>query len=351
MQKKETAIEVKVGALVLFATALLVVFVMLLGDVRFGDQYEIHVQFETAGGLKPGADVAIAGIDVGNVRRVEFERNEDPNVNLPAVAVQTTLSIDARYADSVREDSKFYITTRGVLGEPYVEITTRSFDSPTVPSGSVLRGVDPPRMEIILKQATEMLETLLDMLRDDHEEIGDLIVNASHFFDVMGGAVGDNREAVDSAIAGIDDTTNEASQLLALLNASMGEDGERLHAIVNDAQSTARGARNITNRLDGRIDPLMDDVSATASTARDISETADRILVDNEGQIIASIENVESSTQNLELVSKDAVELMDKVKSGEGTAGALLVERELYEDMKDMMRVIKQQPWRILWKE
>lgn len=351
MQKKETAIEVKVGALVLFSTALLVAFVFLLGDVRFGPQYEIHVQFETAGGLKPGADVAIAGIDVGNVRRVEFEKNEDPDRGLPAVAVQTTLNIDEQYADAVREDSNFYITTRGVLGEPYVEISTRSFDAPRVESGAILRGVDPPRMEIILQQASEMLETLLEMLRDDHEEVSELVVNAAQFFDVMGNAIADNREAVDSAIVGLDTTTTEAGQFLALLNASMGEDGERLHTIMGDVESTTRGARNITRQLDGEVAPLLEDVSQTASSARELTDTADRILVDNEGRIIASLENVESTTANLDRVSQDAVELMEHVSQGEGTAGALLVERELYEDMKDLMRIIKQQPWRILWKE
>lgn len=351
MQKKETAIEVKVGALVLLATGLLVVFVFLLGDVRLGSQFEIHAQFETAAGLKPGADVAISGIDVGNVRRVEFERNEDPEMGLPAVAVQVTMNIDEDYADAIREDSNFYITTRGVLGEPYVEIMTESFDAPPVESGAVLRGSDPPRMEIILEQATEMLETMLDMLRDDHEEVGDLVRNASAFFETVGGAVGDNRETFDAALHGLEGTATEANQFLTMLNSAMGEDGDRLHQIMDDVTATSRSARSITGQLDGDVGPIVDDVAETAATAREISEAAERIIVDNEGRIVASIENIETSTENLEQISEDGMEVMGKVRDGEGTAGALLVDRELYEDLKDITRTIKQQPWRILWKE
>jgi len=351
MQKKETAIEVKVGALVLFATALLVAFVFLLGDVRFGDQFEVHVQFDTAAGLKPGADVAISGIDVGNVRSVEFEKNDDPEMGLPAVAVEVTLNVDEQYADAIREDSQFYITTRGVLGEPYVEIATASFDAPAVQSGDVLRGSDPPRMEIILEQATEVLETVLDMLRDDHEEVGNLVVHASEFFEVVGGAVADNRETVDSALHGLDTTTSEAGQFLTMLNSSMGEDGQRLQAIVGDVESASRSARNISGQLDGDLAPIMDDVSETAASARNISDSAERIIVDNEGRILASIENVETTTENLEHVSDDAVDLMQGVQDGEGTIGALMVDREVYEDLRDITRTIKQQPWRILWKE
>lgn len=351
MSQKETAIEVKVGALVLFATVLLAAFVLLLGDVRFGDQFELHVQFESAAGLKPGADVAISGIDVGNVRSVEFEKNEDPEMGLPAVAVEVTLTVDEQYADAIREDSNFYITTRGVLGEPYVEIATASFDSPAVQSGATLRGNDPPRMEIILEQATEMLEIVLEMLRDDHEDVGDLIINASTFFDVAGNAMRDNREHVDSALQGLDQTTTEASQLLAVINAVLGEDGERLDSMVGDLETTSRSARSITTQLDRDFAPLLDDVTETAATARGVAESGERIVVDNEGRIIASLENLESSSENLHVVSSDAVELMDKVKAGEGTAGALIVEREVYEDLKDITRTIKQQPWRILWKE
>ncbi len=350
MQNKETSIEVKVGALILFGTLLLTVFVYFLGDVHlFGERYEVHVQFNTAAGLKPGADVAIAGIDVGTVRRVEFEKNDDPELGLPAVAVQVTLEVDEEYADAIREDSQFYITTRGVLGEPYVEIATASFDAPSVQRGDVLRGVDPPRMEIILEQGTELLETVLEMLREDHEEVGELVVNAARFFEAAGGAMYDNRETVDSALQGLDTTANEAGQFLTLMNQTMDDD--RLDRIFGDVESTSRSARSISQRIDGELGPLLDDVSETASTARNVSDSAERILVDNEGRIIASVENVERSTENLEAISEDGVEVMGKVRDGEGTAGALMVDRELYEDLKDITRTIKQQPWRILWKE
>ncbi len=354
MQKKETAIEVKVGALVLFSTLLLVAFVFLLGDMRFGDSHDIHVQFETAGGLKQGAEVAISGIVVGSVNRLEFIRNEDPESGLPAVAVQVTLRVNPSYADSIRQNSRFYITTRGVLGEPYVEITTPSFDAPVVASGDGLRGVDPPRMEILLGQAEELLETVVDILREDQDDVRDLVVNASSFFKTVGGAVGDNRDAVDSTLQNLEITTNEAASFLAALNAAIGEDGQRLDGIVSDAETTVRNARGISSRLSGQInqlDPILGDVAEVASDAREITDSTRRLLVDNEGRIVASIENVETATENFQLLSDDAVTLMTNVSDGEGTIGALLVEREMYEDLKDILRSIKQQPWRILWKE
>ncbi|RAL23813.1 hypothetical protein DL240_06570 [Lujinxingia litoralis] len=350
MQKKETAIEVKVGALVLLATALLVAFVFLLGDFRLTSGYTVNVQFSTSGGLKTGADVALSGMNVGSVSKMEFVRNEDPASGLPAVAVQATLDIDKQYADSVRDNSKFYITTRGVLGEPYVEIITETLEGAAVASGSTLRGVDPPRMEILLGQASEVLETMSDILNDEEQDVGELVANATKFFGVVGDAVGDNRDELDSAISGLNTTATEASKLLAAINVGVG-DGQKIRTIVNDAGAAAANARRMTGRLNGQIDPVMADVSQTAANAREISEVTRRLLVDNEGRIVAILDDAETSADNLRQVSDQAVTMVDNVAAGEGTLGALLVEREVYEDLKDLLRVIKQQPWKILWKE
>ncbi|MEZ4461335.1 MAG: MlaD family protein [bacterium] len=179
MQKKETSIEVKVGALVLFATSLLVAFVLVLGDFSFGDGFTFDVEFNNAGGLKPGADVAIAGINVGNVEKLRFIQNPKETKDTGAVAVRATLRVTAEYAEAIRQNSDFFITTRGVLGEPYIEIVTQNFETPPIKSGDVLRGVDPPRMDIIVARATELLTTLNELFDDPNIQTRELISNTA----------------------------------------------------------------------------------------------------------------------------------------------------------------------------
>ena len=100
MQKKETAIEVKVGALVLFGTALLAAFVFVLGDFSLSDGFKFNVEFDNAGGLKPGADVAIAGINVGSVESIRFLKKDQAPTDGSAVAVRANLRVDDEYARS-----------------------------------------------------------------------------------------------------------------------------------------------------------------------------------------------------------------------------------------------------------
>lgn len=351
MQKKETAIEVKVGALVLFSLALLTAFVLILGDFSFNDGLEFHVQFDNAAGLKPGADVAIAGITVGSVSSLKFIRNENTaESNLHAVAVQVTLRLNPTYQDSVRRNSKFYITTRGLLGEPYIEIATASFDAQPVAAGDILRGVDPPRMELIVAKASELLDIVVDMLDDPDIDTSELVTSTTYFMKNVGGLVGENRENLDASIDNLRITTEQANQLLATFNTVLG-DGQQVRAILGDAQTATRSARNIAGKLDNRFDPLMEDATAALNSTRKITDSAERILVGREAQIGSAVDNLHTSSESLVTIAKDGEQIVTKIAAGEGTVGALLADREIYEDMKELLRIIKQQPWKILWKE
>jgi phospholipid/cholesterol/gamma-HCH transport system substrate-binding protein len=348
MAQKETAIEVKVGALVLFSLALLVAFVLALGDFSFGDGFTFQVEFNNAGGLKPGADVAIAGINVGKVESLRF--NDNPTVSDSAVGVTATLSVDPDQADAIRQDSDFFITTRGVLGEPYIEIVTRSLDSPPIENGATLRGVDPPRMDIIVAKASELLTSLTDLLDNPEVQTKDLIANTASLASTLDGFLKDNRSDLDQTVDNVRDGSDEARKLLAALNVAV-DDGKGIQRTLSDVETTAANARRITSKVDGKIDPVLDDVTVTAENARKVTESADRLIVENEPKIAASINNVETSTARLASLSEDAQGIVQGVKQGDGTVGALLTDREVYDDLKEMLRIIKQRPWKIVWKE
>lgn len=351
MQKKETAIEVKVGALFLFSIALLVAFVLVLGDFSFGDGFHVNVEFDNAGGLKPGADVAIAGLNVGTVQELRFLKNEgatDPDA--AAVAVRAKLRVDAAYADSIRTNSDFFITTRGVLGEPYIEIVTRDFSAPAVQPDAVLRGVDPPRMDLIVARASELLHALTDLLDDPDIKAKDLLANTASLMKNLDLFLVENRPALDETLGNVRDGSASAKNILAGLDVAVA-DGQELRGIFSDTRVVARNARGITARLDKEFDPLMDDVVAVAGSARNVMVSADRIVTQNEAKISGTIDNVHTSSARLEQLSSDAQVVMANVSQGKGTVGALISDREIYDDLKEMLRVIKQRPWKIVWKE
>ena len=43
--------------------------------------------------------------------------------------------------------------------------------------------------------------------------------------------------------------------------------------------------------------------------------------------------------------------MMDRVKQGRGTAGALVMDEALYDDLQELARDLKHNPWKFLWRE
>lgn len=79
-------------------------------------QLEVKSCFNDVQGLRQGAPVRIAGVDVGTVRRV---RANPPRKDCPA---EVEMTLTTAYEISIPKDSIAGIDTAGVLGESFVSI-------------------------------------------------------------------------------------------------------------------------------------------------------------------------------------------------------------------------------------
>ncbi len=80
-------------------------------EVFGGDGYEVHALFTNVGGLKEGASVVIAGVDVGRVTRVSLED------------YKAKVVLNVRKGLELQEDVIASVKTKGLIGEKYVQIT------------------------------------------------------------------------------------------------------------------------------------------------------------------------------------------------------------------------------------
>jgi|SRR5687768_3793320 len=69
--------ELKIGLISIFAIVMTVVLIFLLsGEGGFSwQQYGLKTTFDNIAGLKPGAPVRVAGVEVGSVDAAEFRGN------------------------------------------------------------------------------------------------------------------------------------------------------------------------------------------------------------------------------------------------------------------------------------
>lgn len=128
MPKRSLSVEFIVGVFAVITMSAAAYLSVGLGDMEvFGsNRYEIKAEFDSVSGLKPGASVEIAGVQVGTVTKIELNNS---------VAV-LTLVIDAD--TKILDDDQALIRTKGIIGDRYVKISRGSSPN-TVPAGGIIK--------------------------------------------------------------------------------------------------------------------------------------------------------------------------------------------------------------------
>ena len=179
--------EIVTGIMVLLCIGLLMFFLFKTGKIGYRPQvYEYKAVFNTAGGMEKNAPVMLAGVEVGEVKNIEFDYGDETKIIL-------TLVLDK--AAKVRTDSTASITSLGLMGEKYIEISRGSAGMPFLQPGSTIMGEEPFQFEKLAKRGEEIAENLDIMLVDVRT-----LVNS------LNGVVTDNKEGIDNIIEDLEVT-------------------------------------------------------------------------------------------------------------------------------------------------
>ena len=106
-------LEFVVGLFVLVGILCLGYLAIKLGKLELvgGDYYELTADFSSSSGLKKGASVEIAGVEVGRVKSIELKDDQAQIV----LAIQDGITV---YNDAIAS-----IKTRGIIGEKYMGLS------------------------------------------------------------------------------------------------------------------------------------------------------------------------------------------------------------------------------------
>ena len=333
-------LELKVGALIVASLGLLAGFVVLLGNfsLRGGARYRIN--FDYSGNLQSGAAVKISGIKVGKVEEVRFHGGEvDPDTKQP-VWVQVIAFVENRAQNAIHQDAAFYINTQGVLGEQYLEIKPGSIDKPPLDPGPSHTGENPPRTDLIISRLYEFLDSITSLLHDDKDVIKDFLKSGASVVRTLDVILKENQAEIGRLLVNVDNLTKEASGLLTSIRSGVG-DARQLRATLANVES-------ITEAVKRDIDPLL----AKAKKALDgVDNITSTVGPGEKKKIQDALDHLLQVSEKAQGIAADANVLVGDIRRGKGTAGALIVNQEIYDDLKEMVRDLKRNPWKFFWKE
>ena len=328
--------QLKVGALVLVAIAVLIGLIFLMSGSSggvFAPKLILRCYFENAGGLRNGAPVTLEGVTIGNVIRIRVvpERNPTP--------VEVVMRLGREYIGDLHVDSTASITQQGVLGDSFVDIDSSHASGPPPPNNSELQSASSPTIQDVItssqgsiQQLTVLigkLDTLTDSLNSGRGTIGRLIN--------------------DPKLAGkIDRIATDLQTITTNLKDGQGTLGKFLtdDSAYNHFNSAAERLDTITANLNagkgsaGKFltdDSLYNKLDSTASSANQLLAqiNAGKGALGKLAKDPAFAQKLDDTVTRLDSIARS-------VDEGQGTMGQLFKNRALY-DHADQAMVETQQ--------
>jgi phospholipid/cholesterol/gamma-HCH transport system substrate-binding protein len=376
-QKKQvTLAEMKVGIFVTIALLLLATLILQQswGINWFSRSFKAITYLPDVGGLKPGAPVWLAGLEIGRVRSVSIVPPEiypgnaqifrqieeikkkidslDPNLaaNKPIISdlqnqirnrkldirlVEVQLDIRPQYLDRISRDSEVSIGSRGLIGDSFIDISPGTYGVLPEKRGDfyVINSVQQPGFREIMTGANDVIANF-GVLSERFKTVAEKI-NPEKIGSGAAEALADLRETV--AAAG--NTFSHATKLIDDLHSGKGSFGrivsdpalyERLTQSLEKFNSIAYNVENGSGTFAKLInDPGLYD--SAHGTLRKAQEVVDRIERGEGtlGKLSRDAELYERSSAALERFATIAKE----VEEGQGTLGMLLKNPSLYNNL------------------
>ncbi len=332
----ERALELKVGAVLLAAIVVLGGFVLLLGDLGGPGGPEVMVDFEFSGAIQAGAPVKISGVKVGRVDELRFLGGTEGD----GVQVRLILRLEDTAQPVLREGARFYVNTQGLLGEHYLEIVPARTPGAPLPLDKPVRGIDPPRFDLLVQKMYDLLDAASGLLESDDGQVGELIKSSASLAKTLDVTLRENQSDVRRAIAGAADAADRAAAVLDKTSTAIG-DPARIDAIIGDVART-------TALVDKELPIAMKRVQSSLERLDKVTQGLDRI---DPAEVAAAVAGAKEATAQVNLLLTDARAITGRVRAGGGTVGRILQDDEIYDDLKEMVRDLKQNPWKLVWKQ
>lgn len=292
--------ELRVGVLVIASFVLLAMAIFFISGESgiFTKKYKLTSYFESANGLRSGAEVRLEGVTIGNVRSVRISKLPDP-----MKSVEAEMALDATYKNLIRTDSMVTIGTIGLLGDQIVEISRGSMVGKIVEDGGYLQGAEKGDIAKIVTGTNDFIANL--------QVLSDQVKRMAERVDRGEGTLG--KFLTDTAIY---DNANLAVKEANLLVKDFRTGNGTVGKLVSDDELY----KKITG-IGDRVDELIVKISKGEGTAGKFIN--DPALYNKADALVARFQTV-----------------VDRIDRGEGTLGKLTKDDAIYNEARDTMTKI-----------
>jgi phospholipid/cholesterol/gamma-HCH transport system substrate-binding protein len=316
--------QLKIGIVSVVALALAVTMIFLVSGEggMFWQRYSVKTIFREIPGLKEGAPVRVAGVEVGSVSDLEFIGDR----------VEVTMEVGKEHQPRITDRSTAALGSVSLLGEAAVDITPSSQGTPIPEWGYIPSGRPVGSLADVATQATRSLEEATQLIADVRKgrgTVGRLFTDDQLYREI-------NR-FVDAA----EDVARNFSEGRGTLG-RLSRDPTAAKAL----EGSLRNLESVTARLrsgEGSLGRLLHDEEfskSLTSTTTNLDAVTGRL---NRGEGTAGkLVTDEALYNRLNSMADRLDKVTANLQAGQGTAGQLLQDKQLYENMNGAVGEIRQ---------
>jgi len=333
---QDTRLTRRVGAVAMVVLVLAIGFVVFVYDkIEWGDPYRVKVYMASTGTVPIDAPFIVAGRAIGHVESIALApRGTTPMMTEDGVAL--TVALDRDEARRVPAGGDVFVTSRGALSVRFLELGPPPGQAlgPMLIDVREFRAKDPPTLDRVMQRTWENLNTarrFAEEVRPEARALSDEI---------------DKLQATMLSIAPeilfIDDFSalaDEVKKTYAVLGGDAGV--ARMRALADETQSTIGFARQQLAKLRTSADML--GASLDVLKARLGGKGAEAIE-----HVEVAIDRVKAAIAKVEPLIASVEVIQQRIERGEGSLLKLARDPEFPEDAKELGKILKRQPWRLI---
>jgi len=209
---KKVLLDVGISVAVGIGLAMIVVFFIGRERSLFESRYTLVASFSDISGLRMGAVVQLAGLNVGYVDGVRFPKEGDSE------QLEVVLKVKTSYQDRIRKDSKASIQTQGLLGDRFISISTGGIGFDPLQDGEVILTAGAGGLSALAKTGQTLMEEIGETAKKIQDVLEKLPIEYS------------DRRYIDSILRNTDEITRNLSQVSSKISKGEGTIG----AFLND---------------------------------------------------------------------------------------------------------------------
>ncbi|MDH4101504.1 MAG: MCE family protein [Nitrospirota bacterium] len=308
--------EAKVGLFVLFGVLLLVYMSLRVGGIKFGkaEGYTLKVQFANAAGLDKDASVRVAGVEVGRIKEITLKDSK----------AQLTLQMQPDI--KIGKDFMAVLTTKGLLGERYLELIPGAPNAPALKDGDTITRTtsyaDMDKLVTILSEVSTDIKSVSQSLskvlgtQEGEASLQNIVKNIEEISIRLNNLIERNDTRMDQMITNL----NDFSQMLK-------KDGP---VLTTELRMAAKNLNEAIIKTSGNVNGMIDDNRESLKEGMDNLRLATIRMQEAMDSINKMAKDIGPSVSEAVNATNSIAKKIDR---GEGTIGKLVNDSTMHDSI------------------